>query len=214
MTVSDQEIDEFRDEFAKMTKGIIGHTPMGRITKSGPADVYRIVAKRDLISGWAVLMWDDQGVVTLHTDHGSWVHQWHPSHIGSGSIPSFLAQINSSYAGSKFMGLRFKVVDVEKTVRDVKEHIIQERRNHRDHCGGYTDVEARDIWDGIADITETWELDEWLHSDPFCDAHEHLRHKPDPQWSSMWDRLWLPLLRPELAKIGKALAQSSEVADG
>lgn len=211
MTVSDQDLDGFREEFHKMTKGKVGHTPMGRITSSGPADVHRIVA-RGPRSSWAVLMWDDQGVVTLHTDHGSWVHQWHPSHIGSGSIPSFLAQLNSSYAGSKFMGLRFKVVDVEKTVRDVKEYIIQERRNHRDNCGGYTDVEAREIWDGVDGITETWELDEWLQSDPFSDAHEHLRHKPDPQWSSMWDRLWMPLLRPELAKIGKSLLNPPETA--
>lgn len=177
----------------------VGQRPTHWSVVSETVQARRIIVRSGF--GWAVLMWDSRGIVTLHTDHGSWVYQWPPQNLGAGvSMPEFLAKLESSYAGKKFMGLAFKLLDVEGTVVGVKEHVLQGRRD-----GDFASDEAREIWNEVKYIADEGDIDIWMHSSPTLDeAHEFLAYTPDPQWTSMWEQLWVPLLQPELARLAGA----------
>lgn len=171
---------------------------MSATTTVDEVAVNRITARGDLIHGWAVLMWDDRGVVTLHTDHGSWVHQWHPRNIGASSIAAFLAGLNSGYASGKFMGQACRVTDFERTVAEAKKQLLEMRRD-----GDVEADDAREEWDLLKGVHEEHGLTEWVRASNIPDAWEHICTQQDPQWKAMWERLWVPHLRPALERLAK-----------
>jgi len=167
-------------------------------------ECHRITVRgSDSAASWAVLMWCPRGIVTLHTDHGSWVYQWPPEHR-AGPMPEFLARLNSSYAGRKFLGSAFMVEDVAKTVQHVKDDIIESRRDPGYQESVSADM-ARERWDAIDGVCDGGDLDAWLHADAYPDGHEYIVYSQDSSWTAMWERLWLPLIQPALLRLVAAL---------
>ena len=163
------------------------------------------VRQEEPLGAWATLSWDDRGVVTLHSDHGSWVHQWNPRHIGPGTMAGFLAKIDSSYAGGKFLAGGHHVADVEASVRAARELIIELRR------GEDLDAdEAREEWDGLRGLYHESDLMLWYSTSHLPEPWECGRSMVNPQWASLWERLWEPGIRPALKAIDKAEVSGGE----
>ena len=156
----------------------------------------KIIARVDNSFGeWAVIRFEESsGHVSIVSDFGSWSYGWPPRHRGPVSLGRFLAVINIGYMGGKMLGADIDVPDPVATEKSVKETIIEWRND-----GSFTAEQAREEWD-LADEIASSGIEYWLHQTSLHDAWEMPCTCMNNSWQMFWERLWEPLIRPELAK--------------
>lgn len=122
------------------------------VTKSDGWDVYHVRANHEwatiAIKGWQAQGVDRQpreiGEIMIHSSYGSWAYQW--GHLGE-PFKKWLAEADDRvYIAQKFLGSDAFVFDGEKTVRHLRERVIENRK-----CGDLDKDAARLIWDWIED---------------------------------------------------------------
>lgn len=123
---------------------------MNTVRKDTTAEVYRI---RTAGHEWATIVlfgWQGTGVdkqqrecgeILIHSSFGSWANSW--GHLGQ-PFKSFLLQAERDYVGSKFMNERAYEFDGEKTMRDLRQRLIEWRKQ-----GELKKEDARSLWDHL-----------------------------------------------------------------
>lgn len=145
--------------------------------------------------GWAILSWDEQGLVTLTSDHGQWTYYW--TAIGSLTMPAFLAKIDRDYAGGKFLSSKeYRVADVEATVEAAKRQILELRRE-----GEISEATARMEWNEVKLIGSDNSITTYIHNSSIPEVYECCRTMENPRWVRFWEKLWAAELRPELKRL-------------
>ena len=195
---------------------------MSRVTKSTDFEVYRIRAGYHdqewatiAIKGWQVpadaycSTPREIGEILIHSSFGSWAYQW--SHLGVEFKAWLAGNRDRSYMAEKFLGSAAYKFDGEKTVKGLRERVIEQRRH-----GGLRKEEARLIWDWI----EENELELETSPDSFvnkmydgprdCDEltrstgarffeepWEHIATSLDRPFDGFWTQVW-PVFRQAL----------------
>ena len=93
-----------------------------------------------------VIIDNSRNMIMCYTGVGSYCYSW--SHPGK-SFLEFLTQLDFYYAMGKMLGTKREEFQKEKTVTNMKHHIISYRR---DDC--YTAEEARRMWDNLIEAQE------------------------------------------------------------
>lgn len=124
---------------------------------------------------WAIISISDDGVFNAQTDCGDFSYRW-----GSfgGCFKSFLIDIcskDSHYLYSKIHShSRAGLIDVEKTVNNMKEKIIENRRQTGNREPYVLDElspeEARDLWDDLESVQSNHDE---ITSDAFASIFYH-----------------------------------------
>ncbi|WP_101048891.1 hypothetical protein [Macromonas nakdongensis] len=120
------------------------------VTKSDGWDVYHVRASHEwatiAVKGWQAIDVDQRpreiGEILIHSSYGSWAYRW--SHLGK-PFKGWLAEADDpSYIAGKFLGSEAYVFDGEKTVRQLRQSLLEHRKT-----GDITKGDARAIWDWI-----------------------------------------------------------------
>lgn len=204
------------------------------VTKSDDWDVYHVRAGYEwatiALKGWQAKDFDKQpreiGEILIHSSYGSWAYQW--SHLGRPFKQWLSTHDDKHYIAGKFLADKAYVFDGEKSVRDLRQSLIEHRRT-----GDISKNDARTIWDFIDE--NSFELEssadrfvqvlmdcardaDWQDEDP---THKYREHAPgrgaryflaepwerpstslNRQFSAFWDTI-MPVfqqaLRDELA---------------
>ena len=155
-------------------------------------------------SAWVqVRLQESTGFVSIASDYGHWTYHWMPAHRHD-SLGHFLAQIDSGYAGRKFLGARLDVYDFRKSSRRIKDEILADRR-----CGLLSKDKAASEWNLVV-LLEEQGFDSWYFETSLQDAAEFHCTVMDPAWTNFWERLWLPEIRPALAEWPEDKAQARD----
>jgi hypothetical protein len=123
---------------------------MIRVTKSTDYEVYHVRADHEwatiAIRGWQAKGVDDRpreiGEILIYSSFGSWAYQW--CHLGEPFKPWLAGGIEMHYIAEKFLGSKAYVFNGERTVRDLRQSLLEHRRT-----GDITKADARAIWDFI-----------------------------------------------------------------
>ena len=147
---------------------------------------------RNKCSAWMRLLWEDNGRVIILSDYGHWSYFW--GSIGDQTIEEFLIDLDSHYMGKKMLESEFYVTDDEGTIKAVREHILQCRRD-----GDIDKDGAREEWELLNDYADG-ELDvrAWCEASSFDDPWEWRESKANDTWVNFWNRLWQPHAVPAL----------------
>lgn len=125
-------------------------TSKTRVTKATDWDVYYVRAGHEwatiAIKGWQATGNDNQpreiGEILIHSSYGTWAYQW--GHLGE-PFKKWLTEADDRvYIAQKFLGSNAFVFDGEKTVRHLRERVIENRK-----CGDLDKDAARLIWGWI-----------------------------------------------------------------
>ena len=141
---------------------------MSNVTKSTDYEVYHVRGGQGGYE-WATICWKgwqatgndgtprECGEILIHSSFGSWANSW--GHLG---IPfdKWLTKAELSYCAEKFMSSKAYVFDGEKTVKELRNSLLESRRS-----GDVTKLDARAIWDFIEDHDDEMESS----SDLFCE---------------------------------------------
>lgn len=84
------------------------------------------------------------GELLIHSSYGSWAHVW--ANLGSPFKRWIAEGVECDYLASKLMGDKARVFDGKKTVKGLREHVCEARRENK-----FTKDAARIIWDWIAE---------------------------------------------------------------
>jgi hypothetical protein len=120
------------------------------VTKSDGWDVYHIRADYEwatiAVKGWQALGVDRQpreiGEIMIHSSYGSWAYQW--GHLGEPFKKWLTEADDPSYIAGKLLGSKAKVFDGEKTVKRLRQSLLEHRM-----MGDINKGDARAIWDWI-----------------------------------------------------------------
>ena len=164
---------------------------------------YNEISVKNDHGAWARLLWEDNGRVIIISDFGHWSYWW--GHRGSDSVAKFLAGLDSFYMGNKMLGTHFRNHSDQETVKAIRKFICDERRN-----GDMEKHKAREEW-AIAECYEDGDYDYrgWIENTSICEPWDLGRTECSIDWTSFWDRLWVPLIKPQLTEL-VASATSSE----
>lgn len=97
-------------------------------------------------NGWFVVFMDEGGCVSIQSDYGDYAYRW--GSFGD-DIRAFLMQCNESYLIDKFTQSWPQVSKGKKSVRHIKESILDERRQK-----ALSKEKARGLYDAIPDYLE------------------------------------------------------------
>ena len=138
--------------------------------------------------GWAVFLFDSRGYFSVISDYGNYSHLW--SSFGD-DFPRFLVGVSAGHVLCKFARpVMERGVDVDKTAKGIKKHILQERR-----LGNLSREEARNEWNLVDDHL----LDEgcgdcgfwaWSVETSFDDTHEFAVSKRDEEAIAFMKKVW------------------------
>ena len=122
----------------------------------------------DNIEGWGIFLLDSTGMFAAVTDYGNYAFRW--THYGEKDFRKFVADLDRSpdYLLSK-VAPHGKEYDSDKTIKGIKEHIIEYRRE-----GCYTKEQAREEWNLINDdeLSTLYEFHLWLDKTNIDEAYE------------------------------------------
>ena len=100
------------------------------------------------------------------------------------------------------LGAGIDVFSAEKTRASIQEMIIDWRKSQ-----DLTEREARDEWNLCKSIEDEWSFGDWLRETELHDAWDWARStEMDYSWRNFWDRLWTPLIVPELRRLAEKAA--------
>lgn len=121
------------------------------VTRSEGWEAYTVRADGEwatiMIRGWRYSGADtrayEAGEIMIHSSFGAWAHQW--GHLGE-PFKEWLSdpKLERGYLATKFLKDKAVVFDGEKTVRHLRQSLIEHRR-----CTDLTKSDARTIWDWI-----------------------------------------------------------------
>lgn len=152
--------------------------------------ITRITVRGARGSSWAILSWDERGKVSLSTDHGAWVSHWPAERA---RMPAFLSTLDTDYLAGNFLRGSLRVHDNEGTLKAIRDWIC-----HARYDGNMTRDEARAEWEIAAMVEEQGTPEGWMARTKLDEPWHLLRTRVDPAWTNMWERLWLPHIRPAL----------------
>lgn len=163
------------------------------VTERGEATFHSIYV-REPYGAWCNLLWNDRGRVILLSDYGCWSYPW--THRGDKSVPEFLLELEREYTGKKFLGNDVYEQDHDATVTAIREQIVMERKDRDITADTAADewLLAQNYADGEIDFSE------WGNTTQLQDQWECRRRMICSDWTNLWERLWVPLLVPELSK--------------
>lgn len=145
---------------------------------------------------WCRLLYEDSGRVIILSDYGDCSHCWWCRGEGV-SVPKFLAELEMDYMGRKMLGAAIEEYSHADTVKAIREKICFERSYEY-----LTKEEAREEWDRVGPLEENdIPFDVWVSDTSLEDAYECRRTRTSRTWVNFWEKLWLPLIQPELAKL-------------
>ena len=198
---------------------------MSRVTKSNDFEVYHVRAgwhdqewATIAIHGWQAKGNDDRpreiGEILIHSSFGSWAYQW--GHLGIPFKQWLVKTDDKHYIACKFLGSKADVFDGEKTVKGLRERVIEWRRH-----GEFSREQARAVWDWIEENeleleTSPDSLVNRMHDGPsdcgdmtrstgarfFEEPWEHIRTSLDRSFDNFWQQMWpvfQQALREEMA---------------
>lgn len=149
---------------------------------------------------WARLLWEDNGRVIIISDFGHWSYWW--GHRGTSSVAKFLAGLDSFYMGNKMLGSDFRKHSDSETIKSIRQFIRDERKN-----GGMEKHKAREEWNLVQDYEDgEYDYRGWIEQTSICEPWDLGRTECSIDWKSFWDRLWVPLIQPELTGLIAELA--------
>lgn len=149
------------------------------------------------------------GRLLIDSTFGVYGYCW--TNIGATkSFPDFLVELDMEYMGIKMLGSDAMVYDYRQTKNEIRQHIKQLRRQRKltkdeadeEWCLS-EDVECESSyyeWSSESRLPEICELDPW----------DFLVQVPNHQWQAFWNKLWVPLVVPELRKIAQECAARLE----
>jgi hypothetical protein len=141
--------------------------------------------------------------VVILSDYGHWSYCGWGRH-GRSSMAAFLAEINMDYAAGKFLGADSKVFDAEETVRYVRNHILECRREAgvrvRRKSSKMSPERARFEWE-LAEEISGRSYDTWAQQTSIDPYEISQARMVNPSWQNFWERLWEPGIRPELRRL-------------
>lgn len=88
--------------------------------------------------------WPGGGSIGIQSSFGSYANTWNA--IGKGPFRKFLCGLDMSYFFNKCLGNEYREFDCEATVKEIKQDIIQCRRD-----GEVGKEDAREVWDSLPD---------------------------------------------------------------
>lgn len=140
------------------------------------------------MGGWAkITLCEEDGSVGIISDYGNWGYLW--SHHGCESLKHFLLQVGKHYASEKFTGGK-KEYNHERTIKHIKQHIIEFRRE-----GSYKKKDAREMFDALDWVENEHEIyNDGVLSEHIPDIYEFFSSDPDRQFDMFFDRLWVVFL--------------------
>lgn len=207
--------------------------PKVKITRSHDMETYRIRAGHaDMewaticILGWQAKGIDGQprecGEILIHSSFGSWAFSW--GHLGK-PFKRFLVKAEREYVAGKFIGAKAYKFDGEKSVRELRQSLIERRRQ-----GDLDKDEARVIWDWIEEREMELESSADLFVERLYDLRSEMREERsfgrgalrfleepyertctslDRQFAGFWRDIWpafIGQLKTELEALGSATA--------
>lgn len=156
---------------------------------------------------WSIVFVDDDGCLSILSDYGNWGYRWNMAGE-SKSVRRMLLDFNSSYVHDKLSYDHAKVFSPEKTIKVIREVILQYRRH-----GDIDSAVARADWNDIADINNILDFVEFLDAFP----PRHLRYESccmyEPHNASGLDH-WTKVSFPRLQeRIREQLADEAKKAN-
>ncbi|MDF2563750.1 MAG: hypothetical protein K0Q53_145 [Massilibacillus sp.] len=118
--------------------------------KSNDIKIWRYYLPNTERKGWGIFIIDEKGYFSAVTDYGNYAFMW--SSFGSDDFREFVIEISNN-PGYVLGKVAKKEYDGEQTCKDIKELIIELRRD-----GSFAKEEARREWDLLKD-------NEWLETD-------------------------------------------------
>jgi hypothetical protein len=159
---------------------------------------YSLPPTDDNIEGWGIFLMDSTGMFAAYTDYGNYCFKW--THHGCKDFREFIVKAYKSY--DYILGkLTSKVYSGKKTVKGIKEHILEYRRNN-----WFDKKFARQEWDLInetEDMDSEHGFNEWYENTALDDASEFYATDWTPQAKAFAKKLMPRLaevLRQELIK--------------
>jgi len=164
----------------------------------------------------SVIIYESEGRVVINSSFGDWSYAWH--HRGSKTVAEFICDLDKSYMGGKMLGSSISMFDEEATLKEVKKTIVAARRERRINGEPYgLDKEQAAIeWNRAEEYlcgsyggcTDGWTL--YASESQLEDVFECYCTKMHPDWVAFWDRLWEPVMRPELREYVRNLRDSEK----
>lgn len=111
---------------------------------------------------------------------------------------SFLLRCSNSYLAGKALGADCRELDVEASVESARHSLLESRR-----YGDLDAAQARAEWDELDDVVDDPSWTAYLHQTEVPDQWESTCTREAPAWTSFWERLWLPHIRPALYRLTK-----------
>lgn len=187
---------------------------MGYVVTTETATVYKVRFAKEGDEkqrfGWAdaaVRTFPRGGAVSIQSDYGTYAYTW--TATGDGPFLEFLCRLDFDYFMTKACG-DYHVFDYEKTVRNLKRRIIEQRRTGAMHDMSKDD--ARGLWDILEASEHTSNADyfvsellrhdvmcEWFDGD-YCDI---ALYSPNPQAVGFWNEIWPHLVAAWREELGK-----------
>lgn len=143
--------------------------------KNACIEAYRFFFKKS--GGWVFFYIDeDFGTLTVHSDHGDWVHTWNPAHTGHPTLKDFIISADEHYLTGKLtMGRTKDKWDPQGT----RQNLIDTAKDDEVLRVVLNEAFALSIWE--------WELghDLWLYTAPdeinqnFPDLWEYIVREED-----------------------------------
>jgi hypothetical protein len=156
---------------------------------------------------WARLLWEDSGRVIIISDYGNWSYIC--THRGTSSVPEFLADLDSFYMGKKMLGSHFTNHSDELTIKSIREFILESRKN-----GGMDKERAIEEWEIVGYYADgDCDYRGWVEKTSICDPWDLGRDECSHEWTSFWNRIWVPLIQPELQSLAGADATIESKGD-
>lgn len=155
--------------------------------------LWRYVVPSAKCEGWGIFVIGSDGFFSAVSDYGNYAYTW--SSFGSGDFRDFVVNClapDAHYTAKKLCYEKTQVVDVEATARNIKQYILEERRQY-----GLTKERARDEWDNACDLERgNIGLEGWHNETKFEDCGEFVCHATCSDLNAFCTRLM-----PRLAKI-------------
>jgi hypothetical protein len=146
--------------------------------------------------GWAIVVIGDDGYFSSVSDFGNYAYGWW--HHGRESFRHFLIELTDDpgYTYRKLRGALADPYDDERTLRAVKDFILEERRS-----GNWTKERARKEWDLVEyyGLGTDHDFVRWADETTIDDAWEFGCTKPDAQLWAFCTRVM-----PKLAEVLRA----------
>ena len=165
--------------------------------KKTSADVYCVRNGYE----WAdigIREWIGGGSIMVDSSFGAFAHRW--THIADCDAPlrKFLCNTDKAYFFDKCVGSACKVLDCQKTAREIRREILQSRKH-----GGLTAEDARTLWDGAKKISMAHsfsDMSELMGQDDFDELLAVLYENDygrlptvyslSTQYESFWSEIW------------------------